>query len=699
MFSRLPYCIPVPMQIDIVYGLLDRRIRKRVTRESVSVGLDCLLERARYVEESLSEVSNKQNSITCKQSNYYSKQNNYIPNADTLHTANPSPAFLTKITSSGIESFNPPMVTSADINPLSAAASFSSNLVATSKPKRNRPRCLACKRFGHTKEGCRSKPPPARKAELSSFSYKQNPVQCYGCGKPGTIRSRCDTCNANNNNNCKTNNDVQFHSVKCECADRSHPMVRIEIAGRVGVAVLDTGATHSIASPGLYSILADYGVQFEETRRSVGLADGTQQVRKALICKTTVVLRGRSIPTTLLVLPGADNRTPLGRDFIVRANLTLDLAQATWCFADAPEQTYPYVESYTLCTPEPPPADAGGAAVLMHINTPDVTLRENEGCKLTPPQKVQLNRLIVSRADRFASNGPPTSYATHHIRVDDAQEPIASPPYRLSQSRKEILDKELQGLLQADIIEECESPWAANVVLVAKKNGSMRLCVDYRKINAATESDRYPLPRIEDVLHAAKTTCYMTTLDLQSGYYPVSVADEDRDKTAFVTPFGTFRFKRMPMGLRNSGATFQRLIDRLKSNLFVTKNSSRMATNPESSSHLQDGTRPVAVLAYLDDIIVLSETFEQHLEDLEAVFDRLALFNLRVNRKKSCFARDTVKFLGHIIVPGGLLADPDKTSSIADMPPPKNVRQLKSFLAMSSWFRRFVSRLRRQTLN
>lgn len=106
-------------------------------------------------------------------------------------------------------------------------------------------------------------------------------------------------------------------------------------------------------------------------------------------------------------------------------------------------------------------------------------------------------------------------------------------------------------MLELDVIEECESPWAANVVLVNKKNGGVRLCVDYRKLNAVTEPDCYPLPRMEDILHAAKTSNYMTIHDLRSGYFQCPVRPEDRDKTAFISPLGTFRFKRMAMGLRN----------------------------------------------------------------------------------------------------------------------------------------------------
>ncbi|GBP68445.1 Retrovirus-related Pol polyprotein from transposon 17.6 [Eumeta japonica] len=161
----------------------------------------------------------------------------------------------------------------------------------------------------------------------------------------------------------------------------------------------------------------------------------------------------------------------------------------------------------------------------------------------------------------------------------------------------------------------------------------------------------------------------MSTIDLKSGYWQVGVKSEDQDKTAFVTPFGTFRFKRMPFGLRNAPATFQRLIDRFR-----------------SSSTL----RNVTILGYIDDLIVISDSFEQHLIDLRAVFDRLREFNLHANRPKCVFAKETVKYLGHIITPQGIAPDPDKINAIVDMKEPTTVKHLKSFLQTCSWFRKFV---------
>ncbi|GFT71354.1 hypothetical protein TNCV_2526441 [Trichonephila clavipes] len=246
------------------------------------------------------------------------------------------------------------------------------------------------------------------------------------------------------------------------------------------------------------------------------------------------------------------------------------------------------------------PTNSIPSEIPLHSNTVketetnDLHLREEEGQALNVEERNDLMVLLNE------SDHPPVSTA----------------PYRLSPNRKEHLRKEIDNLLAHNIIEECESPYAAPVVLVPKSNGTVRLCIDYRKLNTITIPDKYPLPLMEVLLHDAKSTAFMSTLDLKSGYHQVEVNPADQDKTAFVCPFGTFRYKRMPFGLRNAPATFQRLMDQFR-----------------------NGLPNVNILVYLDDIVVLSETFEQHIEDLRMVFDRLKNLNYVLTEKNANIAR------------------------------------------------------------
>ncbi|GFX35246.1 retrovirus-related Pol polyprotein from transposon 297 [Trichonephila clavipes] len=195
----------------------------------------------------------------------------------------------------------------------------------------------------------------------------------------------------------------------------------------------------------------------------------------------------------------------------------------------------------------------------------------------------------------------------------------------------------------------------------------MRLCIDYRKLNAQTVPHSYPLPRMDDLLNETKPTPYMSTIDLRSGYHQVKMVAEDQDKTAFTCPFGIYKFTRMPFGLRNAPATFQRLIDKFRS-----------------------GLNNVLALSYLDDIIILSPTFQKHLSDLEQVFKRISLFKLNANREKFNFRCKKVKYLGHYITKEGISVDPQKTVLITDMSSPTSVKQIQSFVQTCSWYRRYI---------
>ncbi|GFS93111.1 retrovirus-related Pol polyprotein from transposon 297 [Trichonephila clavipes] len=192
----------------------------------------------------------------------------------------------------------------------------------------------------------------------------------------------------------------------------------------------------------------------------------------------------------------------------------------------------------------------------------------------------------------------------------------------------------------------------------------MRLCIDYRKRKAQTVPDSYPLPRMDDLLNEAKPTPYMSTIDLSSGYHQVKVVAEDQDKTAFTCPFGIYKFTRMPFGLRNTPATFQRLIDKFRS-----------------------GLNNVLALSYLYDIIIFSPTFQKHLSDLEQVFKCLSLFELNTNKEKCNFCCKKVKCLGHYITKEGISVDPQKTAAIADITSSTSVKQVQSFVQTCSWFR------------
>ena len=222
-------------------------------------------------------------------------------------------------------------------------------------------------------------------------------------------------------------------------------------------------------------------------------------------------------------------------------------------------------------------------------------------------------------------------------------------------------------MLEQDLIQPSTSPWSFPVVVVKKKNGKFRFCVNYKPLNDVTKKDNYPLPRIDKILDSLKDAKWFTTLDLASGYWQIKVKEEHREKTAFITKFGTYEFKVMPFGLCNAPATFQQTMDK------VLK-----------------GIKDLFVMVYLDDVIIYSKTFNEHLKHIEEVLDRIREANLRLKAEKCTFAADKLQFLGHVVGKEGVKPDPEKVDKIVNYSVPKNIRELRGILGLFSYYRRFI---------
>jgi len=222
-------------------------------------------------------------------------------------------------------------------------------------------------------------------------------------------------------------------------------------------------------------------------------------------------------------------------------------------------------------------------------------------------------------------------------------------------------------MLQQGVIQPAKSPWASNIVLVTKKDGSLRCCVDYQQLNTATRKDAYPLPRTDMCLDAMYGARWFSTFDLRSSYHQVAMKEEDSDKTAFICREGQFKFKTMPFGLCNVGATFQRLMDMVMSGLAFE-----------------------VCLVYLDDVIVFSTTIDEHFRRLSAILTRLRDAGLKLKHSKYRLLQKHVAFLGHIVSANGISTNPEKVRAVADWPTPTNVRKVRSFVGLCSYYRRFV---------
>jgi len=261
-----------------------------------------------------------------------------------------------------------------------------------------------------------------------------------------------------------------------------------------------------------------------------------------------------------------------------------------------------------------------------------------------------------------------TDLVLHEINTT-TNPPCKQPLRPQPRARLPVIDNLLADMQAQGVIEPCQSQWASNIVLVTKKDGSIRFCVDYRKLNSLTQKDVYPLPRIDTCLDTLSGASWFSTFDLRSGFHQVKVHPRDVNKTTFTCHRGTFRFPRMPFGLTNAPATFQRLMDTVL-----------MGLNFE------------ICLAYLDDIILYSRDLSSHLDRLRQLFQRLREANLKLKPSKCSIMQKQVAFLGYTVSGDGIATDPSKIAAVKDWPTPANLRQCRAFVGLCQYYRRFVPR-------
>lgn len=287
-------------------------------------------------------------------------------------------------------------------------------------------------------------------------------------------------------------------------------------------------------------------------------------------------------------------------------------------------------------------------------------------------EQEMMEAVLLEYADLFNAEGPlPATHLTQHRIPTGNSDPVSRKPYRIPKKQQPLVEEFINQQLADGIIEPSDSPWSANIVIVPKKSTDgtkkYRFCCDYRYLNDRTTTDSYPIPNITETLDNLGKCKYFSTMDLRSGYHQLEVCPEDRPKTAFSVPGGHWQFKRMPFGLKNAPATFQRLLD-----------------------GVLRGLKPKKCCVYLDDIIVYSKDMEQHVSRLREVFDRLREARLSLSIDKCHFARTEVKYLGHIISAEGVRTDPRLTSAVRDFVTPRTVKHLQSFLGLCNYYRKFV---------
>lgn len=289
-------------------------------------------------------------------------------------------------------------------------------------------------------------------------------------------------------------------------------------------------------------------------------------------------------------------------------------------------------------------------------------------------EKEKLKDLLEEFNEIFHVDGNPLTSSTevkHKIHTFD-EVPIYTKPYRYPEILRDEIRKQIASMLDQNIIQKSHSPWSSPLWIVPKKKDASgrkkwRIVIDYSKLNDKTISDKYPIPNITDLLDKLGRAQYFTTLDLASGYLQIKMDEDSIAKTAFTVDSGHYEYLRMPMGLKNSPSTFQRVMD-----------------------DILRGLVNECCLVYLDDIIIFGPSLQQHLINLKKVFTRIRDCNFKIQLDKSEFLRKEVEYLGHVVTRDGVKPNPNKIEAIRVYPIPKTVKQIKGFLGLLGYYRRFI---------
>ena len=296
------------------------------------------------------------------------------------------------------------------------------------------------------------------------------------------------------------------------------------------------------------------------------------------------------------------------------------------------------------------------------------------GALIDPTLQDKIAEVIAKHMDAFALSsadmpGIDPDFLCQRLTMDDRVRPVVQRRRKFNEEKRLIIRAEMQKLLSADHIREIQYPeWLANVVLVQKANGKWRMCVDFKDLNKACPKDPYPLPSINSLVNDASGCSLLCFLDALSGYNQICMRPSDESKTAFMAEFASYCYKVMPFGLKNVGATYQRLMDKILAPILGRN-----------------------VHAYMDDMVVTSLEKDQHITDLEELFTMISKYNLKLNPEKCVFGVESRKFLGFLLTKRGIEADPDKCAAIIGMRCPINVKEVQQLIGRMVALSRFLS--------
>lgn len=431
-----------------------------------------------------------------------------------------------------------------------------------------------------------------------------------------------------------------------DSTNESRFFLTLTIKGQKVTALVDSGSTRTYLGPVFEQVLQDSIIPVSA---SVLLADNSvEPVLGEVNTQLTLAGKRKALPVRLVHSLSYD--CILGIDFLKTFGIKIDFGKSKWQFSG---ESGWFDFDPALGKSCDVSGDFAGLQELTYV------------------QRGQIADLIRKHVKEPGKKLAITKLARHKIELSDPT-PIRQNSRRVSPALLKEMQKLVDSWLEEDVIEPCKSPWCSPPVMARKSGGVWRLCVDYRKLNARTKKHAHPLPNIDSLLDKFTNARYISKIDMTWAFLQVVVEEKCRDYTAFSMPGrGQFRFKRMPFGLTNSPSTYQAMMDVLIQSL------------PDGAAE--------HIFAYLDDLCIVTETFEEHIYWLEVLLKALGDANLQISPAKSEFCCSQVKYLGYIVDSKGLHVDLEKVEAIEKYPALKNLRQLRRVLGMVGWYSRFMA--------
>lgn len=423
------------------------------------------------------------------------------------------------------------------------------------------------------------------------------------------------------------------------------PRVRADLEGREIMIAIDTGANTSFVHP---SLLTEHGVEYSQTQAAKLAAEGASLT---LTGTTTLAIKLAGIPFKVRahVAPSLRELLVLGWDWVLDNHGIIDAIRQVFYVGTDARVILSLANQRQRINVEIPPG---------FLDT-------------FPPEYRQAMGNIFEKYSAALTNArapPPSNVAKHVIKLT-TDVPFRIKPYRYAEHKRREIEEQVSEMLEDGVIEPTTSPYNSPVVLVKKKDGSSRFCVDFRRLNAITEEISHALPNMSDTIKDVKQAQIFSVIDLKSGYWQIPLDEDSRNYTAFTSPSGgSYRFRVTPFGLKGAGATFQKAMAEVVLRDYIYR----------------------FVLVYLDDIIIFSNSWEEHLRHLEMVMERLALHGLTCALSKCHFGVPEIEYLGTIITVHGNSAKPEYLDSLQQLPIPNNRKELQSFIGTWNWIKEYI---------